>query len=171
MCKKYCFCKNCNYPQAHVTSYHKCGKCKGFGHGAVECYKNNDDSYDLINKLYDFTKQNVTVEPLPDHLHCRVMSCLSKNTHSTGSHHPFFSEDEHGDLNMGPDKYGIRQTYSDIQKYGENMVKDILNSYYSGYWGQGLFVVVRNKNNVIETTSIDGDPQNDPFVKNLKKID
>lgn len=46
----YCQVAKCRFPETHITPYHKCGQCKGYGHGRVECSVNNN--YNLINELF-----------------------------------------------------------------------------------------------------------------------
>jgi|SaaInlStandDraft_4_1057021.scaffolds.fasta_scaffold08029_6 hypothetical protein len=93
---KICFCAKCRYETSHLSSYHKCGLCHAFGHGQIEC-KNNT----RLNELKEKIKNNP--KKMPDADHCTVQGCLTKYTHSTGSHSTFFEYDTFGG-NNGPDK-------------------------------------------------------------------
>lgn len=86
--KIYCYCKGCEFSNSHLTSHHKCGVCKKYGHGQFECDKisgNNNRKNDLYNKYILLNK-----ECLPKEKHCTNPNCKSKSTHSTDSHHKFF---------------------------------------------------------------------------------
>lgn len=177
---KYCNCHKCKHPYDHLTSYHTCGKCGNFGHGFAECHENHNGSYDYINDLFDSTYINTLISKnptpmynsklrhtaIPKEKHCVVLSCKSKHTHSTASHHPFFSKDEFGGAN-GPDKYGITARYNKIIANGE-IVKKYPNTYISMYWGMGNTIIFRNVNGKIEKLETEGDYTN--FVKGLKEI-
>ena len=74
MSQTYCKVENCRFPESHVTSAHRCGKCKHSGHGQIECGKK-----DLIKKL-----KNMNDEPFP-HM-CSMDICHSRNTHTLAAH-------------------------------------------------------------------------------------
>jgi len=150
---KYCHCEGCNYSQSHLTSYHKCGACNSFGHGLRECHKSNNNSYNLLNELYSKHTQNIT-EGLPLNIQCRVSGCLSKDTHSTGSHEDLFSKDKHGDLH-GPDKYGIKARRQDGETDGRNLVKSRPNTFTKHWWGMGNWIITRNLNGIISVDVIE----------------
>lgn len=118
--KKYCYCEGCRYPTTHITSYHKCGTCGLFGHGQYECSQNNNNSPNKRNALY--YSYRINAEPLPQHLHCAVNDCKSKNTHSTSAHQPFFSQDLYGTL-RGPDQYGITKHARENELRGEQLAR------------------------------------------------
>ena len=130
---KYCHCEGCTHPQSHITSYHRCGACNSFGHGLRECYKSNNGLHDALNKLFSDRIMTIT-EGLPSNIHCTINGCLSKNTHSTGSHHSLFSTDKHGNL-RGPDKYGIRERRENVETTGRNLVQFRPNTFYKSWWG------------------------------------
>lgn len=164
---KYCFCKGCKYPQSHITSYHKCGKCHQFGHGFVECHLNNNGLYHHINNLYDKAKNQTN---FPKHKYCTISDCKTKFTHDTNSHDSFFSLDEFGSYD-GPDKYGIRKRRATIEK-NKKLIENKLNTYISMYWGMGITIIFRNKNGIIEKLETEETRGNTAkeFVKGLIKI-
>lgn len=66
----HCVVEECSYPHTHVTAAHRCGSCKAFGHGQVEC---GDKS--AVTKLKMKTKK------LPKALHCSLPECSYLGTH------------------------------------------------------------------------------------------
>jgi hypothetical protein len=76
---KYCKCSECNYPQHHLTKYHRCGKCQQFGHGQVEC-DDRQMKIDLWPKVTD-------PESIDSTSYCTKPLCEQKHTHTLGSHH------------------------------------------------------------------------------------
>jgi hypothetical protein len=167
---KYCYCKGCNYSQSHITSYHRCGACKRFGHGLKECPKSNNGSYDLLNDLCIKFNHSIT-EGLPSNIHCSVNGCLSKDTHTTGSHEEFFSKDKHGSLS-GPDQYGITARRKDGETDGRNLVKSKPGTFTNCYWGMGILIITRNLNGVISVEDIDCTDKTSisKFTKGLTEI-
>lgn len=180
--EKYCKCFNCKHPHSHLTSYHKCGKCGSFGHGFVECHQNNNGSYDKQNSLHEscYRREKIydhnngtyyTIQLIHTHInsedYCKVKSCKTRFTHSTGSHHPFFSEDEYGGAS-GPDTHCVRRRYNEILKKGPEIIKKYNNAYIAMYWGMGNMFVFRNIDGVIEKLETEGDYSH--FVKGLRQI-
>jgi len=150
--KKYCYCRGCRFPDSHITSYHKCGICKSYGHGQLECpqIKNN---YNHKNELFlKYILPNK--EFLPKEKHCTIPNCKSKSTHSTGSHHKFFELDEHGGLE-GPDQYSIIKRFVDTEKEGFKLVYTNPNSYIKYWMGMGQIDIYRNVNGIIEKKSFE----------------
>ena len=74
------FCKveYCSFPYTHITRAHRCRKCRGAGHGAVEC--RNRFKMQRCKSFWD-------TDILPDDLHCRVPSCSEPHTHTSEAHH------------------------------------------------------------------------------------
>lgn len=73
----YCKVYDCRYKTTHTTKGHKCGKCKKFGHGIVECGKNNN-----INNLLRYFNDIITED-----LQCTYENCMTKDTHTNEGHH------------------------------------------------------------------------------------
>lgn len=69
-----CKVKNCRYSNTHVTAGHRCGNCKEYGHGRIECgsvYKLRDISMYLLDQvLYN----------------CTVDGCSHSSSHYTTGH-------------------------------------------------------------------------------------
>jgi hypothetical protein len=76
MSEKYCRIYNCNYAEFHTTRSHKCGKCRKFGHGIMEC-----DEFLRINRLKRFF-----YEEMPPEKRCTIIYCDYKKYHSIESH-------------------------------------------------------------------------------------
>lgn len=147
MNKIYCYCKGCRFSDSHITSYHKCGNCKKYGHGQFECVQIKGN-YNWINNLFE--KYILTNKDyLPTELHCDIEGCKSKETHSTFSHHKFFELDNHGGL-LGPDINGMRKRFADIKKEGLNLVSTNQNSFIKYYMGMGRIDIYKNVNGLIE---------------------
>jgi hypothetical protein len=73
----YCTVSGCRFPQYHVTTGHKCGQCKAYGHGLIECgnpIKRNQLASSLGNVL-------------PDTLQCKFGNCRYKQFHTSEGHH------------------------------------------------------------------------------------
>jgi len=74
---KYCKVSDCRFNNTHTTRNHKCGKCKFYGHGIVEC----NNSY-LINNLKTYYN-----DIMNDNDKCKFGGCKYSNYHSTLGHH------------------------------------------------------------------------------------
>lgn len=48
-----CMVAKCRFNTTHVTKKHKCGKCKEYGHGQLECGKNYEYLYRYYNDIID----------------------------------------------------------------------------------------------------------------------
>lgn len=166
----YCFCEGCNFPQHHLTSYHKCGACGKFGHGLRECEKSNEGSYDKQNRLFEKYTLNNNLKLSPS-LHCKVDDCLCKDTHSTGSHHNLFSKDKFGGIH-GPDQYGITAIRHKGEDDGRRLVELRTNTFYKHWWGMGQWIITRNLNGKISTNTFEctDDKGIYNFTKNLTEI-
>ena len=70
----YCKVKHCRYPESHVTSVHRCGKCAKPGHGQIEC----GNSEQIANLSIDD-------EQFPHS--CTMEICYHRNTHINAAHH------------------------------------------------------------------------------------
>jgi hypothetical protein len=168
-----CFCKGCRYNDSHITAYHRCGICELYGHGQLECPKNNSQGYDnsKVNDLYILTQTKP--KTLPISKWCTVEDCKIKSTHNTASHQELFSKDEFADEDS-PDYYGIKRIQHDSKIKGENLVKDKINTFVKFYWGLQNYIVIRNKNGIIETKAISGEGKfgiySDMFILGLMEI-
>ncbi len=165
--EKLCHCKGCRFSDSHITSYHKCGTCNGYGHGQFECHKNNNDDNSKTNSLH-LLIMSKPKKILQKENWCKIKDCKTRYTHNTNSHQDFFSEDLYGDYN-GPDYYGIRKRNEDAKINGARFIKDKNNSFVKIYWGMSDFVYTRNKNGVIESKVMGIDSHNDEFVAGLKE--
>lgn len=143
---KYCFCEGCRFPYSHVTSYHRCGECNSYGHGQAECNVLTN-THIFINKLFEKHIMESTTS-LPSELHCTIPTCLTKYTHSIGSHQTFFEQDKFGSVN-GPDQYGIKKRICDSDEKGYEYVSKNINSEIVNYIGMGNYDVFKNVNGVI----------------------
>jgi len=91
-----CKVAQCRFPDTHITTYHRCGNCKGYGH--LECCKEEPPTdpldaffigekpqyipnWDKINALH-----NLPIEPLPRERHCTIDNCPIRHTHSSSAH-------------------------------------------------------------------------------------
>ena len=136
---KYCLAEGCRYPEHHLTGYHRCGCCAGFGHGRYECPERHGHgsevvSYDRINDLHA-KYYTSSVRQLPVENWCKAFGCLARKYHATGSHHRLFVEDEFCDW-IGPDRYGIKRMFAEADK-GKDMVAHTPGYYVSYYLGHG----------------------------------
>ena len=71
-----CQVKGCKYADFHVTSFHKCGKCKNYGHGQTEC--NNIDTLRQLGFYY--------LDKVPKDKKCKIGGCKFKDRHTTEGH-------------------------------------------------------------------------------------
>lgn len=72
-----CKVRHCRYPETHTTSGHKCGTCSIFGHGQVECGKQN-----WINNLIKFQNDTISLNRV-----CNIVNCSNPNTHNASAHY------------------------------------------------------------------------------------
>ena len=87
---KYCNCKGCNYPDQHITFYHQCGTCNGFGHGQIEC--SNPEL--LLNiKRDDFRSITPTRQ-------CTIIGCKKKQSHTNMSHSDSYQKQYESTLSL-----------------------------------------------------------------------
>jgi hypothetical protein len=75
----YCKVKFCRYAHTHVTAGHRCGSCKRFGHGQIECGKMEQN--ELQNSLND---------RLPNNIRCTRPQCSFSLLHTTDAHQCYF---------------------------------------------------------------------------------
>lgn len=76
--QKYCLVKYCRFPSTHITEGHLC-PCGQYKHGQVEC-----GNLELIAQLHNLC--NSSKIKLPTNLHCDILGCKSKETHTRQSH-------------------------------------------------------------------------------------
>ena len=166
----------CRFPDTHITTYHRCGNCKMYGHGRVECCEepltdpldaffistkpHHIPNYDKINELH-----NLPIEPLPRENHCTIDYCSIRHTHSSSAHQSNF--DEYADDN-GPDIYGIRLERVEGEKKVKLAVLNYPGTYAQIYWGMGNFINARNNNGNIEVNISDSDVSH--FINGFKKV-
>uniref|UniRef100_A0A6C0IXM2 RING-type domain-containing protein n=1 Tax=viral metagenome TaxID=1070528 RepID=A0A6C0IXM2_9ZZZZ len=72
-----CKVKYCRFSNYHITLGHRCGKCKQYGHGQVEC-----NNLSLKNELWEESKEDF----LEEKDYCKIKDCEHKKTHKTKSH-------------------------------------------------------------------------------------
>ena len=86
-----CKATHCRYKTFHVTSAHRCGKCKLYGHGVVECGDNDKISTLSLSTKYD------RLNPID---YCQILNCKYKWSHKTESHEcKYCSNKKHASLN------------------------------------------------------------------------
>ena len=86
-----CKVTHCRYKTFHVTSAHRCGKCKLYGHGVVECENN-----DKVNTLSLSTKYD-RLNPID---YCNIKNCKYKWSHKTESHEcKYCNNKKHASIN------------------------------------------------------------------------
>jgi len=74
---KKCMIFCCRYSDTHTTKSHRCGQCKKYGHGDMEC--NIPNSITNLNKYLDDT--------LETSKQCKLAGCKYYQYHSTDAHH------------------------------------------------------------------------------------
>ena len=67
-----CKVNKCKYSDSHVTIRHKCGTCKQYGHGQIECNM-------LKQSLYEYDNDRIETK-------CTVEDCIDNDTHTTNGH-------------------------------------------------------------------------------------
>ena len=73
---KYCKVSGCRYAGTHSTLGHKCGQCKSYGHGVIECGN--------ITRISDITCHHSKV--LPQNMWCEKQGCGYSMLHTTQTH-------------------------------------------------------------------------------------
>ena len=73
---RYCQVKNCRFKYSHTTKGHKCGKCKEYGHGFIEC---GDELLVSILKYFQS-------DTMPNSEKCTAQTCNYRDTHSIEAH-------------------------------------------------------------------------------------
>jgi hypothetical protein len=89
---KYCKVEKCNFSKFHVTSGHKCGNCKMYGHGIIEC-NNPNKKTKLTCSLGDI---------LPSTLQCKFGNCKYKQYHTSDGHHCLMCHERLHDISTCP---------------------------------------------------------------------
>lgn len=157
---KCCFVHGCRHADSHITSYHTCGKCKGYGHGVVECFMNNNMNSDKINKLCEnHIKNNVIA--LPVIKACTIADCKNKQTHTTESHQTIFSYSNMGI--KGP--IGTDQIFYYAYVEGNKLVKNCKNSFVKMSVGMDNYDVYINDHGIIKKETASSSSQADKIVK------
>lgn len=72
-----CKVSDCRFSWSHVTRGHKCGVCKRYGHGELECGSNF--RRERLRVYYD--------DVVPNDRICEVDDCEYKFYHTTDAHH------------------------------------------------------------------------------------
>ena len=88
-----CMAAYCRYPSSHMTSAHRCGKCKSFGHGEAECGS--------WAKRRDLAVRAAGQRAPPSNL-CTVVGCQSPRTHTTNAHHCPVCRERHDGSHICP---------------------------------------------------------------------
>lgn len=73
----WCKINGCRYPNTHIATGHRCGKCNKFGHGQVECGKPV-----ALRQLADITKN----DSLDKMMYCSSNGCTKKHNHTIEAH-------------------------------------------------------------------------------------
>ena len=73
-----CRVNNCRFNTSHVASGHRCGKCKKFGHGEIECGN--------IRKISNLQKESVN-DKMINETQCNIIECEYRWSHNTSAHH------------------------------------------------------------------------------------
>lgn len=82
----YCPILYCNYPNTHIKSAHKCGKCNSLGHGQVECKNQN------MKRLLESKTSPMF---LPKNISCEAENCPTYWQHTTDAHHCSICNNRH----------------------------------------------------------------------------
>ena len=69
-----CKVNKCRFSDCHVTSRHKCGTCKQYGHGQTECA-----NFILKQSLYQYDNDKIESN-------CTIEDCIDCDTHVTSGH-------------------------------------------------------------------------------------
>lgn len=72
-----CKVKNCRLTDTHTTIAHKCGRCREFGHGVLECFSipDKDRLKTFHGDVINFLRR------------CDIENCQHPDTHSREAHH------------------------------------------------------------------------------------
>jgi hypothetical protein len=77
MLTAYCRVAECRFKYSHVTKGHKCGRCRKYSHGEIEC-------------LWPYKKaglQEYLEDTMPNNNICDVADCKYQFYHSSSAHH------------------------------------------------------------------------------------
>ena len=156
---KYCYCKGCQYNDSHVTAHHRCEKCKYFGHGIAEC-KSLTERKKLFNNFILSNKIKLPIEK-----HCKILNCLVPHLHSTESHYDIFINNEYAYLINTAHFNHINSInfFYNLDKKLLKSIKNRPNTYTFGNIGQGYYIAMRNKNNIIDKKKFDYCNNGDDF--------
>jgi hypothetical protein len=77
-----CKARGCRHAHAHITVDHQCGKCKGWGHGQMECA--TVDSPKVLSKTLSKALPNAVPNAVPKV--CKAEGCKFPDTHVTSGH-------------------------------------------------------------------------------------
>lgn len=160
----YCYVKNCRFNDKHTTSGHKCGKCKKYGHGQIECGKQQ-----LINELSQYSDNK-----LPYNLQCTHDNCKRRWTHTSAGHHCHKCHLIHNSSNCiiqsidkAEELYSIKlDTYETLldnytntnnNTNNNNTNNNNTNCYTTMYMGMGCMLYIKKTNDNITTLYMHGD--------------
>lgn len=130
-----CKVSNCRFPNSHTTKGHRCGTCKQYGHGQVECGNQH-----YINRLANFT------DKMPFHFRCTMPNCNHRENHTNQAHHCQNCGRNH-DIEQCIIKNYTGQ--SQFENFNETFTNQD-NIYTIRYAGMGCEYFIRKKNGHIQ---------------------
>jgi hypothetical protein len=178
----YCKCNKCRYPNQHCTYYHQCGACKKFGHGQIECPKNNNNNPQLMLNLLAYSNNNDSIR---SEKHCTISYCKQKQSHTTESHNDnynnnyisqlseeeieWFSKHLHPSCQKVVNKYSFITDYyygvvKNLITYGTNYLGKVYNTSYGGM-GNIIYAKRDNLQSLIKVEIHEIQNDNDIYVK------
>ena len=136
----FCKVKYCRYSNYHTTSGHQCGKCKKYGHGAIECGNTN-----YINQLMKYKD-----DKLPLNKQCTNSNCSHKYNHTSESHICNKCYRRHFEDNCIIQNFDYHNNRFDVNSYQEFDADYFKTNYINHYTvlniGMGCILYVKNHN-------------------------
>ena len=148
-----CRVQGCRHPTTHTTIAHRCGNCREFGHGQIEC---NNDS--MKEKLCLFFSDRINFLR-----RCEVPNCPNSETHHTTAHHCSKCGQRHQEDNciiQTLDYYRNRFSDDDVQYFDEIKFLDEnihRNAIVPIQLGLGCRLFIRVKDGVLTSLFMDFD--------------
>lgn len=159
--ESYCQVNLCRFPNDHLTSSHKCGKCSKFGHGVTECGNFQKIDALLQNQHTSYPFYNPKHIALPKEIQCKKAKCERRHTHTTGSHEKEFEID------------GTQLHLESIKQHANKLLANKPGHYCIEDAGMGDYEVFKNVNGIIERKMINYEDTKTmkQYVDNYQKID
>jgi hypothetical protein len=98
---RFCNIRGCRYPESHLSVAHRCGTCGMFGHGQMQCKRQDTSSNSSSSSSSSvhpqasvpsvpsthFPKEGCEAQQMPRGMWCTIEGCKASWSHTSDGHH------------------------------------------------------------------------------------